>query len=329
MKRRQFILALGGAAVAWPLAARAQREPVRRIGLLMAFPEGDAEAKARIAALLQTLEGLGWVEGRNVRLDYRWTSTDIERMAIAAKELVALRPDLLIGITTPGTAALARATSTIPIIFMQVSDPVGSGLISTLARPGGNVTGFTNFEFSMGGKWLEMLKEISPQINRVGVLFNPETAPYGKSYVDSINSAATTFGVSVVVLAVHDTAAVDGAVANFATAPDGALIVPADIFTTVNRDLIVTTAAKYRVPTVYPFRFFAANGGLISYGIENIDLYRRAAVYVDRILKGAMVSDLPVQQPTKFELVINLKTAKAMGLTVPPTLLSRADEVIE
>jgi putative ABC transport system substrate-binding protein len=327
MRRREFILALGAAA-AWPLAAHAQ-ERVRRIGLLMAFPEGDAEAKARIAALLQTLEGLGWVDGRNVRLDYRWTSADIDLMAIAAKELVELRPDLLIGITTPGTAALARATSTIPIIFMQVSDPVGSGLISTLAKPGGNITGFTNFEFSMGGKWLEMLKEILPQINHAGVLFNPETAPYGKFYVDSVNAAATSFGVSVEVLAVHDTGAVDQAVAGLAAEPNGALIVPADIFTTVNRDLVIATVAKYRVPTVYPFRFFAANGGLISYGIENIDLYRRAAVYVDRILKGVMVADLPVQQPTKFELVINLKTAKAMGLTVPPGLLSRADEVIE
>jgi ABC-type uncharacterized transport system substrate-binding protein len=327
MRRREFILALGAAA-AWPLAANAQ-ERVRRIGLLMAFPEGDAEAKARIAALLQTLEGLGWVDGRNVRLDYRWPSADIDRMAIAAKELVALRPDLLIGITTPGTAALARATSTIPIIFMQVSDPVGSGLISTLANPGGNITGFTNFEFSMGGKWLEMLKEILPQIKHVGVLFNPETAPYGKFYVDSVNAAATSFGISVEVLAVHDTGAVDHAVAGLAAEPNGALIVPADIFTTVNRDLVIATVAKYRVPTVYPFRFFAANGGLISYGIENIDLYRRAAVYVDRILKGAMVANLPVQQPTKFELVINLKTAKAMGLTVPPGLLSRADEVIE
>jgi putative ABC transport system substrate-binding protein len=327
MRRREFILALGAAA-AWPLAAHAQ-ERVRRIGLLMAFPEGDAEAKARIAALLQTLEGLGWVDGRNVRLDYRWTSADIDLMAIAAKELVELRPDLLIGITTPGTAALARATSTIPIIFMQVSDPVGSGLISTLAKPGGNITGFTNFEFSMGGKWLEMLKEILPQINHAGVLFNPETAPYGKFYVDSVNAAATSFGVSVEVLAVHDTGAVDQAVAGLAAEPNGALIVPADIFTTVNRDLVIATVAKYRVPTVYPFRFFAANGGLISYGIENIDLYRRAAVYVDRILKGVMVADLPVQQPTKFELVINLKTAEAMGLTVPPGLLSRADEVIE
>jgi putative tryptophan/tyrosine transport system substrate-binding protein len=235
----------------------------------------------------------------------------------------------LISVTTPATSALAHETTTIPIIFMQVSDPVGSGLVTNLARPSGNITGFTNFEYSMGGKWLETLKEAAPHIARVGVLFNPETAPYVKFYIESIKVGAGPTGIEVTALTTRDAANLDTTIAEFAKDAKGGLIVPSDIFTTVNRDLIVATAAKYQVPAVYPFRFFAVNGGLISYGIENIDLYRRAAAYADNILRGAKVADLPIQQPTKFELIINLKTAKALGLTLPASLLTRADEVIE
>jgi len=330
MKRRKFIAILGGMAATWPVPAGAQQaDAMRSVGVLVAFSEDDPEAKARIRALLEGLERLGWTEGRNLHITYRWTSADAERMRVAAKELVALRPQLLIGITTPGTLALRHETASIPIIFTQVSDPVGSGLVSNLAKPDENITGFANFEFSIGGKWLETLKEVFPQLQVVGVMYNPVTAPYAKFFVASIESAAQTLGVRMTTLAVHDAASVDTVVANLAKERDGTLLILSDIFTTVHRDSIIAAAAKYHLPAIYPLRLFVSSGGLISYGVDTVDLYRSAAVYVDRILKGAKTVDLPVQQPTKFELAINLKTANILGLTVPPALLARADDVIE
>jgi len=330
MRRRELLKVSTSLLLLRPIAARAQQgQTPRRLGILIPFAEGDAEAKARLAALLETLEGIGWSTKTNLRVDYRWTAADLDRMRDAAKDLVSMQPDVLIGITTPGTLALARETTAVPIVFLQVSDPVGSGLVPTLAKPGGNVTGFTNFEYSMGGKWLQTLKSIAPTTERVGVLFNSTTAPYGKFYLESIAAAAPSIGVTVASLEIQDSANLDERLAEFSAARKGALVVLSDIFNTVNRDAIVAAATKFRVPAIYPFRFFVEIGGLVSYGIENIDLYRRAATYVDLILKGAKVAELPVQQPTKFELVINLKTAKYLGLAVPQTLLATADAVIE
>ena len=330
MKRREFITLLGGAAAAWPLAARAQQpDRMRRIGVLMAYAESDPEAQARVAAFREGLQKLGWTEGRNIRIDTRWAAADAEAMQRFAKELVALQPDLILSPTTPTTAALLQQTRTIPIIFANVADPVGSGFVASFPRPGGNVTGFTILEPTMAGKWLELLKEIAPRVNRVAFLFNPATAPYAEYYLNPFKAAAASFGVEAIVAPVRDTSELESVVAAQAREPNGGLIVMPDSFLVTHRAEITSLAARYRLPAVYPFRYFTELGGLLSYGSDLTDNYRRAATYADRILKGAKPSELPVQAPVKFELVINLKTAKALGLDVPPSLLARADEVIE
>jgi putative tryptophan/tyrosine transport system substrate-binding protein len=330
MRRRQFITLLGGAA-AWPFAVHAQQpDQVRRIGVLMGFPESDSEARAYIAAFRDGLEKFGWTEGRNTRIDTRWaTPSDADSMQRFAKELVALQPDLILSGTTPTTAALLQQTRTIPIVFATVADPVGSDFVASFPRPGGNVTGFVVTEGSLGGKWLELLKEIAPRVARVAMLFNPSTANYAEIYLDPFRAAGASFGVETVVAPVRDRPELETVVAAQAREPNGGLIVMPDSFMDTHRAEIILLAARYRLPAVYPFRTFTELGGLLSYGNERIDNYRRAATYADRILKGAKPSELPVQGPVKFDLVINLKTAKALGLDVPRQLRQRADEVIE
>jgi putative ABC transport system substrate-binding protein len=329
MRRRTFIAALGGAA-AWPFAARAQHpERMRLIGVLMPFAEGDPEAQRRVKALLQGLHELGWSEGHNIRIEYRWAGGDADHMRSYAADLVGLKPDVIVCQNTPVVAILRQETRTIPIVFTQVSDPVDNGFVQSLAHPGGNITGFTNFEFSMGGKWIETLKEIDPHVARIAVIFNPETAPHAGLFLRSLQTAASSFGVGLTPTPLHDPRGIEGAIATLAGEMDSGLFAMPDIFTAVHRDLIVSLAAQHRIPGVYPYRYFVIRGGLVSYGIDTVVSSQRAAAYVDRILKGEKPSDLPVQQPTKFELVINLKTATALGLTVPPSLLARADEVIE
>ena len=329
MKRRKFIAALGG-AVTWPLMVRAQQgERVRRIGLLMNFPEADTEGNTRLVAFLQRMRELGWSDGHNLKLESRWSGADIDRMRTFARELVVRQPDLIVAVGTPATSAVMRETSTIPIVFTQVSDPVGGGLVTNLARPGGNVTGFTLFEFSIGSKWLQTIKEIAPNVTRAAVLFNPTTAPYAPLYLRSIEDGTSSFAVDFSTLPLKDAVELEPTIKTFAATPNSALIVLTDTFTTVNRDRIIALAAKYRLPALYPYRFFAQSGGLVSYGVDTLEQYPRAAAYADRILKGEKPGDLPIQQPTKYELVINLKTAKTLGLTVPLTLQASADEVIE
>jgi putative ABC transport system substrate-binding protein len=331
MKRRKFITLLGGAAAAWPLAARAQQpERMRRIGVLMGYPESDSEAQTKIAAFRDGLQKLGWTEGRNTRIDTRWaTPADAESMERFAKELVALQPDLILSSTTPTTAALLQQTRTIPIVFATVADPVGSGFVASFPRPGGNVTGFVVFEASLAGKWLELLKEIVPRVNRITFLFNPATATYAEFYLNPFKAAAESFAVEAIAAPVRDRSELESVVSAQAREPNGGLIVMPDSFTDLHRAEIASLATRYRLPAVYPRRIFTEVGGLLSYGIDQLDNFRLAATYADRILKGEKPADLPVQAPTKFELVINLKTAKMLGLDVPPTLLARADEVIE
>jgi ABC-type uncharacterized transport system substrate-binding protein len=331
LKRRDFITLLGGAAVAWPLAARAQQpERMRRIGVLMGYPENDLEGPAFFAAFREGLEKLGWVEDRNIRFDIRWaTPDDAEARQRFAKELVALQPDLILSSVTPTTAALLQQTRTIHMVFATVSDPVGSGFVASLARPGGNVTGFQAMVGSLAGKWLELLKEIAPRVARVAMLFNPAVAPYAESFLNPFKAAASSFAVEAIAAPVRDMSELESVVAAQARSPNGGLIVMPDTFTDVHRAEITSLAARSGLPAVYPRRIFTELGGLLSYGIDQLDLYRRAATYADRILKGAKPSELPVQAPAKFELVINLKTAKALGLDVPPLLQQRADEVIE
>jgi ABC-type uncharacterized transport system substrate-binding protein len=327
--RRDFITLLGGGA-AWPLAARAQQpDRLRRIGVLMGSAEGDPQAKTNLAIFTRTLRQQGWEEGRNIRIEYRWAASDAEQMRAFAKELVALQPDLIVGHTTQVTAALQRETRTIPIVFVVVSDPVGSGFVASLPRPGGNITGFINIESSLGSKWVELLREIVPGISRIALMFNPDTAPYSNYYLRPFEAAARSFAVEPIAAPVRAAADIERVISELGTARSAGLVVMPDIFPAVHRGLIIALAGKQRLPTLYSFRFFVADGGLISYGIDNADLFRRAPIYVDRILKGAKPADLPVELPTKFELAINLKTAKALGLTVPATLLARADEVIE
>jgi ABC-type uncharacterized transport system substrate-binding protein len=329
MKRRAFITLLGGAA-AWPLAVSAQqRERVRRIGVLMAYAESDPEGQAWVAAFREGLQKLGWVEGRNTRIDTRWTTPDVEAMQRFAKELVALQPDLILSQSTPTTAALLQQTRTIPIIFANISDPVGSGFVASFPKPGGNATGFVLYEPTMAGKWLELLKEIAPRVNRGAFLFNPATATYFENYMNSFKAAAASFGVEVIAAPVHHRSELESVFAAQAREPNGSLIVMPDSFLNAHRVEITSLAARYRLPAVYPYRLYTKVGGLLSYGNDVFDNYRRAAGYVDRVLRGEKPADLPVQQPTKYELVINLTTAKALGLEVPPTLLARADEVIE
>jgi putative tryptophan/tyrosine transport system substrate-binding protein len=330
MRRREFITLVGG-ATAWPLAARAQQgDRMRRIGVLMGYAESDREAQGFVAAFREGLQKLGWTEGRNIRIDTRWaTPGDAESMQRFAKELVALQPDLILSQGTPTTAALLQQTRTIPIIFANVGDPVGSGFVASFPRPGGNVTGFTNIEPTMAGKWLELLKEIAPRVTRVAFLFNPATATYAEYFLNPFKAAAASFAVEAIAAPVRDTSELEAVVAAQAREPNGGLMVLPDAFTTGHRAEITSLAARYRLPAVYPFRFFTELGGLLSYGSHPLDNYRRAASYADRILKGAKPSELPVQAPVKFELIINLKTAKALGLDVPVQLQQRADEVIE
>jgi putative ABC transport system substrate-binding protein len=327
MRRREF-LTLVGAMVALPIAARAQQpDRMRRIGVLMGFAESDSEAQAWIAAFREGVQKLGWAEGRNIRIDMRWaTSRDVEAFA---KELVALQPDLILASTTPPTAALLQQTRAIPIIFAIAADPVGTGFVASLARPGGNVTGFTNLEPTMTGKWLELLKDVAPRVDHVASLFNPVTAPYAEDFLKPLKSAARSFAVEAIAAPVRDMRELESVVAAQARLPNGGLIVLPDSFMSTHRAEITTLAARYRLPAVYPFRYYAEAGGLLAYGNVQIDNFRRAAIYADRILKGARPSELPVQAPVKFELVINLKTAKTLGLKVPVGLQQRADALIE
>jgi len=303
---------------------------VRRVGVLMGYPENDLEGPAFFAAFREALQKLGWVEGRNIQLDTRWASPDDgEARQRFAKELVALQPDLILSSVTPTTAALLQHTRTIPIVFATVADPVGSGFVASLAQPGGNVTGFQVWEASLGGKWLELLKEIAPGVTRVAMLFNPSVAPYAESFLNHFKAAASSFAVEAIAAPVRDISSLESGIVAQALAPNGGLIVIPDTFTDVHRTEIITLAARSGLPAVYPRRPFTELGGLLSYGVDQFDTYRRAATYVDRILKGEKPSGLPVQTPVKFELVINLKTAKALGLNIPVALQQRADELIE
>jgi ABC-type uncharacterized transport system substrate-binding protein len=330
MKRREFITLLGGAAVAWPLAAHAQQpERTRRIGMLQPLAGDDPEAQLRVSAVNGRLKELGWTDGSNVRIDDRWTSGNAALTRAQAAELVSLKPDVILGVSTPVAAALLAETSTVPIVFVQVIDPVAAGFVVSLARPGGNVTGITNFEFTVGSKWLQTLKEISPKLVRVAVLYNPKTAPYAGSLLRSIESAAVSFAMEPTAAPIQGADEIERAIDGLAQQSNSGLLVLPDSTTLVHRDLIIARVAQHRLPAIYPFRYFALNGGLVSYGTDAADTHRQAVSYVDRILRGMKPADLPVQAPIKFELIINLKTAKALSLEVPATLLARADEVIE
>jgi ABC-type uncharacterized transport system substrate-binding protein len=330
IRRRDFLTLLGGAAAGWPLAARAQRgERMRRIGVLMATAETDPESPSRVAAFQHGLATAGWITGQNVRIDYRWASGEPTRIQVLARELVESQPDVILASTTPSTAALMKETRTIPIVFVVVSDPVGSGFVASIPRPGGNITGFTNIESSLGGKWIQLLKEIAPRVTRVALMFNPETAPFAAFYLRPIETAAPSFAVEPIAKPVRTDSEIESAITDVGRESSSGFIVLPETFTTVHRKSIISAAARNNVPTIYPFRYMASDGGLIAYGVDLVDLFRRAAPYVDRILRGANPADLPVQAPIKFELVINLKTAKALGLQAPPTLLATADEVIE
>jgi putative ABC transport system substrate-binding protein len=329
LKRREFITLLGG-AVAWPVAARAQQaERMRRVGVLMGRGESDTEGQARIAAFREQFQRLGWIEGRNVQIEIRWQTPEADSLQRLAKELVTLKPDVLLSESTPPTAALLQQTRTIPIVFAVVSDPIGSGFVASLARPGGNATGFLNIEGSLGGKWMELLKEIAPRIARVAFLYNPTAAPYAEIYLKPFKAAAASLAVEGVPAPVRDISGLETEMGALARAPSGGLIVMPDAFMNTHRAKIVSLAAFHRIPAVYAYRQNAQIGGLLSYGFDTHNNFRLAATYIDRILKGEKAGELPVQAQDKFELVINLGTAKALGLEVPPTLLARADEVIE
>ena len=329
MRRREFIAGIG-AVTAWPLAVRAQpAERVRRIGVLMGYAEGDREGQAFVAAFRDGLQKLGWTEGRNVLIDARWGAGREEPTQQFAKELVALKPDLILSHSTVTTAALLKQTRTIPVVFANVTDPIGSGFVASLPRPGGNATGFVNMEDSMSGKWLELLKEVAPRISRVAFLFNPKTAPYFQYYLNTLKAAAPSFAVEAVATPVNDGSELEPLMAAQARNADSGMIVMTDNFTTAHRVEITSLAARYRLPTIYPYRFFVDLGGLLSYGSDVPDNFRRAAGYADRIFKGTNPSELPVQAPVKFELVINLKAARTLGLELSQQLQQRADEVIE
>jgi putative tryptophan/tyrosine transport system substrate-binding protein len=328
VKRRDFITLLRGAAAAWPLGASGQQpQRMRRIGVLMGLAEHDPEAKARLAGFWQAFERLGWFEGRNVLVDYRYAPAGAGAQ-VRAKELIALQPDVILTQGTPNSAALKRETSTIPVVFVGNADPISSGFVESLAHPGGNLTGFLLYEESITGKWLAMLKEIAPAVTRVALVSNPKTIPYDY-FLHGAETAGPSLGIQIVPARVESTADIERTMESFAHVPDGGMILPPDTTTVVNRDLIIALAARYRLPAIYSLRIFVTAGGLMSYGTDFVNLFRQAASYVDRILHGAKPSDLPVQQPTKFETIVNLKTAKALGLTVPPGLLVAADEVIE
>jgi putative ABC transport system substrate-binding protein len=326
VKRRDFVTLLGGAA-ALPLAARAQQpERMQRIGVLMNLAADDAEGQGRVAAFQQALQQLGWTGGRNVRIDYRWAAGDTGRFHRYAEELLALGPDVVLASATPSVQALQQATRTVPIVFANVGDPVAMGIVASLARPGGNATGFTPLEFGFAAKWLELLKEIAPRVTRVAVL---RDLTIGPAHLSAIQAVAPSFNVELSVVGVRDASEIERSVTAFARSSNGSMIVTTSTSALVHRELITTLAARYKLPAVYGFRYMVTAGGLISYGADPIDMYRRAASYIDRILRGEKPADLPVQAPTKYELVINLKTARILGLEIPSSVLARADEVIE
>jgi putative tryptophan/tyrosine transport system substrate-binding protein len=330
MRRRNFIAGLVSTAAAWPIAARAQQpNRVRRIGVLLAYLESDHDAQSWVSAFRQELGKLGWAEGSNVHIDVRWGTADVQVVERYAKELVALQPDFILTVSTPATAVMAQQTRTIPIIFVMVGDPVGSGFVESLSRPGRNLTGFTNNQSPLIGKWMELLKEIAPTVTRAAMLFNPPTASFVAYYLNPFKAAAKSFGMDAIVAPVEDESELDSVVATQARQPNSGLIVIPDAFMVAHRAGIAMLAARYRIPAIYSFSFFAEAGGLISYGVNPLGEYQRAASYGDRILKGAKPSELPVQAPDKLQLVINLKTAKALGLDVPLFLRQRADDVIE
>jgi putative ABC transport system substrate-binding protein len=329
MRRREFITLAGGAAAAWPLAVRAQQPVMPRIGVLLGFPEGDPEGESWRQAFVEGLSKFGWKRDNNIRIDVRWAA-DPGRMQKLAKELVEMRPDLIQVISTPATSAVLRETHTIPVVFLA-SDPIGSGFVASLARPGGNATGFVNLENSVAGKWLELLKGLAPQTSRVSILFNPKTAPQSAYYLKLMEAAAPSLGLTLKAVQVSNAGEIEVEIAHLAQQSNVGLVLIPDVFTAAQaqREMIIALTARYQIPAIYPSAFWPQAGGLVSYGVGYFDLQRRAAAYVDRILKGAKPQDLPVQLPTKFQLVINLKTAKALGLNVPDKLLYTADEVIE
>jgi putative ABC transport system substrate-binding protein len=333
MRRREFITLLGGAAAApsllWPLAARAQRgERTRRIGVLMGFAEDDPETKARLARFRQGLERLGWSEGRNVRIDYRFAAASADQFQPLAKQLVALQPDVILAHTTPVAAALQRESRVIPIVFVNVSDPIGAGFIASLARPGGNLTGLLHYEAGIIGKWLAMLKEIAPRLERAALMANPKTTPYDY-FLRAAVATAPSLAIELVPSPVETAADIERTIGSIARVPNSGLLLVPDVTTTSHRDLIIALAARHRLPAVYATRLFVAAGGLMSYGIDQNHMFGQAAYYVDRILRGDNPAELPVQTPTKYETVLNLKTARALGVEPPPSLLVRADQVIE
>jgi putative tryptophan/tyrosine transport system substrate-binding protein len=329
MRRREFIALVGGAAAAWPVTAWAQQTEMRRLGVLMAVTESDADARKGISILQESLQKLGWKDGNNIRIDYRWGNANPDRIQDLAKELVDLQPDVLVGHSTPSAKGLLKQTQTIPIVLLSVTDPLGQGLVSSLSHPGGNITGFSDFEVSLGTKWLEILKQMVPGVRRVTAMFNPETAPYYGLYLQSIDAGTSLLGIESIPIQVHSEADIENVIRKVGGEPDSGLFVLPDSHNKVHRKRIIELTAQHRLPAVYFLRYFTTDGGLISYGPDEMDLFRRTAGYVDQILRGARPSDLPVQQPAKFELVINLTTAKALGLTIPPGILSIADDLVE
>ena len=329
MRRRNFVKLLCAAGAGWSLAAHSQ-DRLRRIGVLLGRPLADPEGEKQAQALEQGLSQLGWKRDRTVQIEYRWAGGDPERTRIFAKELVSQRPDAIVAQNTAIVTALLAETRTIPIVFVQVTDPIKSGFVASLAKPGGNASGLVDLEPSLAGKWVDLLKQIAPGLARVHCIFNPETAPGGGSYyLSPLEAAATSLGVEPMAVPVRDAAGIEQAIAAIAGEPGGGLVVMPDIFNGIHRELIVSTAARDRVPAIYAFRFFASGGGLMSYGVDILDLYRRAASYVDHVLRGSQIADLPVQLPVKFELVVNLKAARALGVNISSSLLAQADEVIE
>jgi putative ABC transport system substrate-binding protein len=328
--RRKFLIGLGGAAFAWPIAVAAQQPAtMKRVGVLLNFAATQPIGQSELAAFIERLRQLGWSEGRNIRIEVRWSAGDAELAKIFAAQLIGLMPDVILAVSSTNLTMFRQLTSTVPIVFVAVTDPVEQGFVASLRRPGGNITGFSNFEPSIGGKWLELLKELAPNLARVGVLLNPDTSPQLKFYMQAIEAAGNSLGAKVGVLAVHTPAQIERALARFAAEPDGGLILPGNTLTTDQFPLIAELAGRHRLPSISNVGQFANTGGLMSYYVNAIDDYRAAAGYVDRILKGEKPSELPVQFPARIRLVINIKTAKAIGLTVPPTLLARADEVVE
>jgi len=328
MNRREFITLFGSAAAVWPAAALAQSGRARRIGVVMGYPEGDPKAQTNIKAMRQGLQALGWIEGQNVTIDYRWPGGDPEKARAYARELVGMAPDLIVSSTNQVTAIVQQEASRIPIVFVFVGDPVGSGFAASLAKPGGNMTGFANFENSTGGKWLELFSEVVPGAKRVGFVFNPDAAP-NVGFLRAAEAAAPALGIALVPLPVHNPVDIERAIALMAQSENAGLVVAPHAVTIGNAPLIVRLAARHRLPAVYSDRYFVESGGLLSFGNNTADMFQRSASYIDRVLKGAKPADLPVQLPTKFELIINLKTARELGLQVPSMMLSRADEVIE